>query len=220
LQSGEGGQDSKNFVDELFCAYLKYAKSLNLKSELLSKSEGHIIVKFCGKKAGMAFKHESGKHCCQRVPVTESKGRRHTSIISVAVLPIKSHDDKPLIDTDLTVTTQGGHGPGGQHQNATDSAVRMIHKPTRLSVFINGKSQHANKREARKILTARVNSFYHQQQDDAYNSHRKKQMNGGGRGDKVRTYNFISGIVKDHNLRTKTGNIEGVMRGKFQLILV
>lgn len=176
-------------------------------------------MKFQGKNVASAFQHESGKHCCQRVPITESKGRRHTSIISVAVLPIKENTYEPLNDKDLEITTQGGHGCGGQHQNATDSAVRMVHKPTGLKVFINGRKQLQNKKEARKILTARVNALSKQKVDSHYNADRKNQMNGGGRGDKVRTYNFINCRVVCHKLGRKSSQIHRIMRGEFHLIL-
>ncbi len=152
------------------------------------------------------------------MPVTESGGRRHTSIISVAVLPIREDLYKPLSGKDLEITTQGGHGPGGQHQNKTDSAVRAKHIPTGLTVFINGKSQHQNKREALKILAARVNELEQSEYDKKYSNDRKSQMGGGNRSDKTRTYNFIDCRVVDHKLGRKSGQIKRIMKGELKLL--
>ncbi len=145
----------------MFAAYLKYAEHLKLKSELLDASDGHITAKFTGAGVWDAFKNEAGKHVIQRCPPTERSGRRHTSVVAVAVLslpPDKGY--KPLPEDELDIKTQNGHGPGGQHQNKTQSAVRMVvHKPTGLQVFINGRDQHGNRAEALRILTARVNEY-------------------------------------------------------------
>lgn len=220
LQFGEGGQDSKIFVDELFAAYLKYAQNLGFKSELLHGSEGHIIAKFVGDGVGRAFRHEPGKHCVQRIPPTETKGRKQTSMISVAVLPIPKKVEKPLTESEVEITTTKGSGPGGQHRNKTESAVRAKHIPTGITVFIgNGRDQHSNKREAISILTARVYELKKSQTDAAYGANRQAQMGGGGRSDKVRTYNFMESRVVDHRLGTKTSNVKAIMKGQFELIL-
>lgn len=219
IQFGEGGEDSKIFVHELFAAYVRYAKSLGLTIEDLHITEGHLIAKVTGKDAGKSFQYETGNHVVQRVSPTETKGRRHTSLVSVAVLPIYPDVEyEALKDQDLEVTTQRGHGPGGQHQNVTDSAVRMRHKPTGLMVFINGRDQHANKREALKILTARVNDKMKEETDREYAELRKKTLGGGSRGEKVRTYNFLDSRVTDHRLNVKTGNIKAVMKGDFNVL--
>lgn len=219
LQFGEGGTDSKLFVNDLLSAYLRFAERRKLKSELLATEDGHMIVKFTGIGAAQAFAQESGKHVVQRVPPTENNGRRHTSVISVAVLPINESVEAPLKDVDLQITTQRGHGKGGQHQNTTDSAVRMKHIPTGLTVFINGRDQHANKREARKILTARVNALLQGQKNADYSKLRQMQMDGGSRSNKIRTYNFIDSRVVDHRTGKKTSQIRQVMRGEFDLVL-
>jgi peptide chain release factor 1 len=218
IQFGEGGEDSKNFVHELFSAYTKYAESLKIKSEVLHSSKGHVIGLFKGKNVGKAFKHESGKHCCQRVPQTEGKGRRHTSVVSVAVLPLPDKTVPLLKESEVEITTTKGTGPGGQHKNKTESAVRVKHLPTKIRVFIDGRDQHSNKREALRILTARVNEFYRSQKQSTYDSKRKKQMGGGKRGDKIRTYNFIKRRVVDHRLGTKTSKVKNIMKGEFGLL--
>lgn len=207
------------FVHDLAAAYVKYAQFLDLKREILHTSDGHVVLKFKGNDVWKAFQHEGGKHCVQRVPPTENKGRRHTSTISVMVLPLPpARDLKPLAGADLKVKTQGGHGKGGQHQNVTDSAVRMKHTPTGLHVFINGRDQHVNRREALRILTARVNEYYQRLEQQEYSQDRKKQHGGGNRSDKKRTYNFINSRVVDHALGTKTKQIKQVMKGRFDLL--
>lgn len=206
------------FVDDLFSIYMKYAVTLNFKATLLHTSYGHVIAKVTGTNVGSAFQHESGQHCCQRVPETEVKGRRHTSFVKVGVLPIQEATDEALLDSDLEVTTQNGHGPGGQHQNKTESAVRMKHKPTGLIVFINGRDQHSNRREARKILTARVNELRKSERDADYAKNRRLQMGDGNRGEKIRTYNFILNRAVDHRYGIKTGNLKAILKGELWLL--
>jgi peptide chain release factor 1 len=217
IQFGEGGNDSKNFVEELYSAYTKYARSENLQIDLLHSSEGHIIAKVIGNGAGRAFRYENGKHCIQRIPETESKGRKQTSIISVGILPIKEETGfEPLRDQDLEIICQTGkQKAGGQNANKVASAVRMKHIPTGLTVFINGRDQNFNKKEARKILTARVNDIRRTQVDSEYAAFRKEQIGNGSRSDKVRTYNVLESRVVDHRLNKKTSNIKAVMKGDF-----
>ena len=203
----------------MLAAYAKYAKSLNLRAELLHSSFGHKIVQISGLDAVKAFENETGKHIVQRIPPTESKGRRQTSVISVAVLSLPPEkDEKPLNINEVEITTQRGHGKGGQHQNKTDSAVRMSHKPTGFKVFINGRDQHSNKRDALRILTARVNEHYNEKNDAEYGKLRKTHLGDGGRGDKRRTYNFLESRCVDHILGTKTSNMKEIMKGNFGLL--
>lgn len=216
IKFGEGGDDSRIFVDQLFSAYLRYAQSLGFTAELLFSGEGHMMAQICGSHVGRAFRHESGKHVVQRVPPTETKGRRQTSIVSVGVLPIRSDNTVQAIpENELEITTTKGTGPGGQHKNKTESAVRIVHKPTKISVVIDGRDQFSNKREARRIVTARVNEAKRVVADAEYAAFKRKQMGDGGRGDKVRTYNFIDSRVVDHRLGTKTSDIKSVMKGDF-----
>jgi len=219
IVSGEGGDDSKLFVGELASAYVRYARAAGLAARVLASREGHMTLAVSGEGAWAAFRHEPGKHVCQRVPATESKGRRHTSLISVAVGLPPSAAPPPLRDEDIEVETCGGHGPGGQHQNKTDSAVRMRHLPTGVTVFINGRSQHANRREARRVLSARVAGIERALAEAEGSEGRQAQMGGGRRGDKVRTYNFIDSRVTDHRLGRKTSQIRRVMRGELWLVL-
>jgi len=209
------------FVHDLAAAYTKYAARLKFKSEILATSDSQVTLKITGKNVWGAFQHESGKHVVQRCPPTENKGRRHTSTISVAVLPLPPEREMDLLpESEVEVKTQRGHGKGGQHQNKTDSAVRMVHKATKLSVFINGRDQQANRREALRILTSRVRQQQQQQKEVAYHSDRKAQMGGGKRSDKRRTYNFLESRAVDHVLGKKSKQVkEIIQKGRFDLLL-
>jgi peptide chain release factor 1 len=183
------------------------------------------MLKVMGKNVWTAFKNEPGKHVVQRVPPTERSGRWQTSVISVAVLPLPPENKLvPLQEKDLEITTQTGkQKAGGQNVNKVASAVRMKHKPTGLSVFINGRDQGQNKKEALHVLTARVNQLRLDKTASDYDNLRTGQMKGigdklGGRGDKIRTYNFIKSRVVDHRLGVKTGNIKEVMKGNLTLL--
>ncbi len=220
IQFGEGGEDSKLFVKDLFNAYIKYAKKNDLKVEVLSQSEGSAQALIKGDKAGQLFQYESGKHCIQRVPPTESKGRRQTSIVTVGILPLKKELNIKIEDKDLKVITQGGHGPGGQHQNKTDSAVRMTHLPTGIEVFINGRSQTANRKEALDTLTDRVKDLYQKELNAEYDAERQAQRDGGGRANKIRTYNYIKDRAVDHRFNVKCGDVQKLIsKGKFDKLL-
>jgi peptide chain release factor 1 len=206
------------FVNELFAAYIKYANMKGFKSELIHSSDGHIIAKITGNGVWDAFKNESGGHCCQRVPETESKGRKQKSMISVGILPIKEDVWEPIKEEEYEVTTQCGHGPGGQHQNKTESAVRVKHKETGITVLINGRDQHSNKRDAIRIMTARVQDKRKAAADKEYSEFRRKILGDGSRGQKVRTYNFMESRVTDHRTNKKVTNIKAIMKGELDLL--
>jgi peptide chain release factor 1 len=219
VRFGAGGDDSKQFVHELFSAYALYAKRLNLSVEIVSTDDSHVAAVVRGKGTGQAFRYESGKHCVQRVPDNDRKGRKQTSMVAVAVLPVRTNVELPALkDSDVNTETTGGHGPGGQHQNATDSAVRMTHKPTGIVVFINGRDQQYNKIVARRVLTARVHDKIQSESNAEYAAMRKEQLGDAGRGDKVRTYNFMKSHAADHRFNVKTGNIKSLMKGQFELL--
>jgi peptide chain release factor 1 len=217
IHHGEGGDDSKAFVHELFAAYIKYTKILNLKSEILLSEQGHAILLVSGSGSQKAFCNESGQHVIQR----KSKKQHHTSVVVVAILPLPPDgSQKKIPEDELVITTQVGHGKGGQHQNKTESAVRIVHKITGLKVFINGRDQHANKREAIRIITARVNEYLKSNADSKYEAIRKEHLNKTGRGSKARTYNMIDSRVVDHRTGKKTKHIKDVLeKGNFGLVL-
>lgn len=136
-------------------------------------------------------------------------------------MPIREKSEyKPLPDKDLVITTMRGTGPGGQHRNRTESCVRIVHKPTGLQTVVDKREQSESKREALKILTAKVHEHYQSQKDQNYNAQRKAQMANQGRGDKIRTYNFTRSHVVDHRTNKETKKIKDVIeKGRFDLIL-
>lgn len=137
----------------------------------------------------------------------------------MAILPLPPDNKyKPLPDNELDIIAQCGSGPGGQHQNKSATTIRMKHLPTGLSVHIIGRSQLANKKEALKILTTKVNEKFITDENEKHNYLRKKTLGDGSRGDKIRTYNFIDSRATDHRFNIKTGNIKGIMRGDIELL--
>ena len=218
VKGGEGGDDSKLFAHVLFSAISKYARRNGIKVKVLGTANGHLVGQFLGKDVWRLMRSQVGTHCVQRVPPTETKGRRHTSYLSVAVLPIMELHCRPLDSSEVEVKTQGGHGPGGQHQNRRDSAVRVTHRPTRIQVFVNGRSQHANRAEAMRILSVRVNDHLRQIADDGYRRLRAHQFGNQGRGGKIRTYNFVKDRAVDHRTNRKAPVGRVIQKGEFELL--
>lgn len=177
------------------------------------------MLEVSGKGASKYFENETGKHCVQRVPPSERGGRTHTSMISVAVLDVPKKIDIMLDEDDLEIQATKGSGPGGQHRNKVSSAIRMIHKPSGLKVFIDGRSQQQNRKTALKILSVKVQQWMREKEQSQYDSKRNGLLGNRGRGDKMRTYNFKEKRVVDHRLGTKTTKVDSVMDGHFELIL-
>lgn len=220
VKAGEGGDDSKLFAVDLFAALSKFLTKSGCKIILASSTNGHIIASVSGANLWDLLSPEIGVHCVQRIPPTETKNRRHTSYLSVAVLPINSVVQSKIPQSEISVTTQRGHGPGGQHQNKTDSAVRMVHIPTGIQVFVNGRDQHVNRREALKVLTARVHDSILQKQNGRYLRLRKHQLAASGRGQKIRTYNYMNDRAADHRTGKKASLKRVIDRGSFDLLRV
>lgn len=199
--------------------YVKYAYLKKCEVEILDTDIGSSTLKITGKNAWKYFEGEKGKHCIQRVPPTEIKGRKQTSYVVVGVLPIKEElDENPIPYSEIDIKCQTGHGKGGQHQNKTASAVRMVHRPTKLSVFINGREQLANKKLAYKILNMKVLDYYRENSDKGYEQERKDQLSDSRRGGKVRTYNFGKNRITDHNTGKETANVKQFMKGYLDLV--
>jgi len=199
-------------------AYIRFADQLGLKSEVVYDSDSSWSLLIKGDDCWNAFGSESGKHVVQRIPPTESKGRRHTSVVAVAVMPLRETQAETLPIAEVEIVTQRGHGRGGQNVNKVESAVRAIHKPSGISVFINGRDQYRNKQLALEILAARVRSEKEQSAQNAHNRNKAEQLGYGSRSGKIRTYNFISSLVIDHRSGKKTGRITDVLKGRFDLI--
>jgi peptide chain release factor 1 len=162
----------------------------------------------------LTFEKEGGKHVVQRISPTERHGRRHTSVVAVSVIPIVDNSYQ-IKDSDIEIMTQRGHGKGGQHQNKTESAVRMRHKPSGIEVFINGRDQKTNKRVALAILSARIQEKVQSERHNERNNLKRDQISDMGRSDKVRTYNFMEDRVVDHRTN-KRCSIREIEKGGFE----
>ena len=164
------------------------------------------------------FSQESGKHVVQRVPPTERNGRRQTSIIAVSVYPLKEYKDFKLDMNSIRIETKRGSGPGGQHRNKTESAVRITHINSSISVTIDSRDQHANKKLALSILEARLSALKENEAHESLASLKKQHFNGQNRGNKIRTYNFIENRAKDHRTGVKISKLDKIMNGHFELL--
>ena len=221
IRAGTGGEEAAIFVSDLFKMYFKYAEKKGWKVEIMSQNVTglggfkEIIALIEGKKVYSRFKYESGVHRVQRVPETESQGRIHTSAVTVAVLPEAEDVDVEIDPNDLKIDVFRSSGPGGQHVNKTDSAVRMTHLPSGLVVSCQDeKSQHKNKAKALKILRARLlDKAVHDQQSEI-SQDRKDQVGSGDRSERIRTYNFPQGRVTDHRIKLTLHNLENVLEGE------
>ncbi len=187
-------------------------------SEIVYESDSSWSIRITGDKCWQLFGSESGKHVVQRIPPSEKNGRRHTSVVAVAVLPLTNQPSAALAATEVCITTQRGHGKGGQHQNKVESAVRAVHIPTGIRVFINGRDQLRNKELALEILISRVAEFRREAIHNETNRLKESQLGFGKRSGKIRTYNFLESTVTDHNTGQKTRKIEAVMKGNFDLL--
>lgn len=222
IRAGAGGEEASLFARELFEAYRQYALKRNWKIELISISEGstggykEVIAHIRGNEVYRTLKHESGVHRVQRVPKTESQGRVHTSTVTVVVLPEADPVEVKIRPEDLRIDVCRSSGAGGQHVNTTDSAVRVTYLPTKIMVYCQQeKSQHANKEKALKTLFARLLDLQKEEAKMAKSEKRQKQMGGGDRSMRIRTYNFPQSRLTDHRAHLTQKNLSAVMTGDF-----
>lgn len=202
-------------MGELFGCYLKYARKNSLEIEVVDNSDRSITAKIDGPNAERFFYRESGKHVVQRVSETERNGRTHTSVVSVAILPLPEQVEVSTIPkSELEITTCKSRGPGGQAVNKIASAVRVRHIPTGIVVRIEGRDQQVNKRVALKIVEKKVADLSNSQLNDKRNNDKRSQFKGGNRSDKTRTYNFKDGLVTDH-ITGKSFLLKKFMKGDF-----
>ena len=220
IRAGTGGEEAALFASDLYRMYTRYAEGKKWKIEVMnsnpSSSGGfkEIIFSIEGDGAFSRFKFESGVHRVQRVPVTESQGRIHTSAATVAVLPEAEEVDVVINPDDVHVDVFRSSGPGGQSVNTTDSAVRLTHKPTGVVVTCQDeKSQHKNKVKAMKVLRARIYEAERERQEKEMAEERRSQVSTGDRSAKIRTYNFPQSRVTDHRIGMTLHGIEQVMAG-------
>lgn len=226
IRAGAGGQEASLFAADLFRMYSRYAERQGLKTEIMSSSPSElggykeIIFAVKGKGAYSQLKFESGVHRVQRVPVTESSGRIHTSTATVAVLPEVEDIEVEINPQDLRVDIFRSSGPGGQSVNTTDSAVRITHLPTGIVVHCQEeRSQLQNRERALRILRARLYEQERQKQQKEVAEARKMQVGTGDRSERIRTYNFPQGRVTDHRIGLTLYNLEAVLDGEIKELI-
>lgn len=221
IRAGAGGEEASLFAADLFRMYTKYVERQGWKSAVLSVSPSdrggfkEIIFEVKGRGAYSKLKYESGVHRVQRIPITESGGRIHTSTATVAVLPVVEEVEVDLDPNDLRIDIFRSSGPGGQSVNTTDSAVRVTHLPTGIVVSCQEeRSQLQNKDRALRILRARLYDLYQRQQHEEIASARRSQVGTGDRSEKIRTYNFPQDRVTDHRVGLTLHKLDSVLEGE------
>ncbi len=226
IRAGTGGEEAALFAAELLRMYMRYAERKGWRTERISTSPtelGGIREAICsvqGPEAYGLLRHESGVHRVQRVPVTEASGRIHTSAVSVAVLPEAEEVDVQIDPKDLRIDVFRSSGPGGQSVNTTDSAVRVTHLPTGITVQCQDeKSQHKNKAKALKVLRSRLLDQAIRQRDEEMARQRRSQVGTGDRSAKIRTYNFPQSRVTDHRIGLTLYRLDEVLDGGLEPLI-
>ncbi|HFC98538.1 MAG TPA: peptide chain release factor 1 [Thermosulfurimonas dismutans] len=226
IRAGAGGEEAALFAADLLRMYHRYAERRGWKTEILSANETglggfkEVIMRIEARGAYSRLKYESGVHRVQRIPVTESGGRIHTSTVTVAVLPEADEVEVDIRPEDLRIETMRASGHGGQHVNRTESAVRITHLPTGITVYCaNERSQHQNRATAMRILRARLYEKALREQEERIQSERRSQVGTGDRSERIRTYNFPQNRVTDHRIGLTLYRLEEVLDGDLDEII-
>ena len=226
IRAGTGGEEAALFAGVLFRMYTMYSDSKGFRTEVVNANEtglgGYKEITFTvsGEGAYSRFKFESGVHRVQRVPETETSGRIHTSAATVAVLPEAEDVEVEINPADLEIETIKSSGAGGQHVNKTESAIRMIHKPTGIVVECQDeRSQFKNRDKAMKLLRAKLYDMKLREQTDEIASKRKSQVGSGDRSERIRTYNFPQGRVTDHRIGLTLYTLESFINGDMDQVI-
>lgn len=226
IRAGTGGEEAALFAADLFRMYARYAELHGWKTEILSESiaEGggykEVICIVSGNKVYSRLKYEAGAHRVQRVPVTETQGRIHTSAATVAVMPEAEEVDIDIKPEDLRIDIFRASGAGGQHVNKTESAVRITHIPTGTVVSCQDeRSQHKNKARAMKVLASRILAAERDRQNLEQSADRRAQVGSGDRSERIRTYNFPQGRCTDHRINLTLYSLDRIMEGELDPLL-
>jgi peptide chain release factor 1 len=226
IRAGTGGDEAALFAGDLLRMYQRYAETKGWRFELISASQSEAggykeaIASVSGQGVFARLKFESGVHRVQRVPVTESGGRIHTSAATVAVLPEAEEVDVQINDADLRIDVYRSSGPGGQSVNTTDSAVRITHLPTGLVVIQQDeKSQHKNKAKALKVLRTRLYELERERLASERAGTRKSMVGSGDRSERIRTYNFPQGRVTDHRINLTLHRLPEILEGQLDELI-
>ncbi len=226
IRAGAGGDEATLFAADLFRMYSKYAEKKNWKVEVLEAHPSsiggfkEIIFSIKGDRAYSRMKYESGVHRVQRIPVTETGGRIHTSTATVAVLPEAEEIDVKIDPKDLRIEAFGASGPGGQNVNRNYTAIRITHIPTGIVVTCQDeKSQHRNKEKAMRILRSRLYEKALREQQEKISKERRQQVGTGDRSERIRTYNFPQNRVTDHRINLTLYNLNEVLDGELDEII-
>jgi peptide chain release factor 1 len=227
IRAGTGGDESALFAGDLLRMYTRFAESQGWRCEIVSESVSElggykeVVVRIEGEQVYGALKFESGGHRVQRVPATETQGRIHTSACTVAVLAEPDEAEAIKINpSDLRIDTYRASGAGGQHINKTDSAVRITHLPTGIVAECqDGRSQHSNKAQALKVLTARIQEKDRSERAAKDAAERKSLIGSGDRSDRIRTYNFPQGRLSDHRINLTLYKLLTIMEGDLKDVI-
>lgn len=225
LRPGTGGEEASLFAADLLRMYQRYSEARGWQVQMVSHSETELgglreaVMRIEGEGVFARLKFESGVHRVQRVPVTESGGRIHTSAATVAVLPEAEEVDIDIPAQDIRVDTMRASGAGGQHVNTTDSAVRITHIPTGIVVTSSEKSQHQNRAIAMQVLRSKLYDMERQRAAADRADARKAQVGSGDRSERIRTYNFPQGRMTDHRINLTLYKLEAVLQGELDEVL-